>query len=64
MFSSLADPEKAGQRGKFLSIKIYPRKQEKISNKPPNLTPIGTRKRRKIKPKVSRRKKTFRSEKK
>ena len=37
---------KAVLRGKFIAIQSYLRKQKKISNKQPNLTPKATRERR------------------
>ena len=46
MVWNLWDEAKAVLRGKFIAIQSYVKKQEKISNKPPNLTPKTTRVRR------------------
>ena len=43
MIQNLWDAAKAVLRGKFIAIQAYLRKQEKISNKQPNLTPIAIR---------------------
>ena len=42
MIQNLWDAAKAVLRGKFIAIKSYLKKQEKISNKQPNITPKGT----------------------
>ena len=38
------DAAKAVLRGKFIAIQSYLKKQEKLSNKQPNLTPKGAKK--------------------
>ena len=53
MVQNLWDTAEAVLRGKFIAIQSYLRKQEKISNKQPNLTSKGTRKRQKKKKKQS-----------
>ena len=45
MVQNLWDTAEAVLRGKFIAIQSYLRKQEKISNKWPNLTPKETRER-------------------
>ena len=42
MIQSLQDAAKAVLRGKFIAIKSYLRKQEKITNKQPSLMPKAT----------------------
>ena len=56
MVQNLWDTAKAVLRGKCIAIQAYLKKQEKISNKKPNLTPKGAKKEQQIKPKTSRRK--------
>ena len=50
MTQNLWDAAKAVLRGKFIAIQSYFKKQEKISNKQPNLTPKAIRERRTKKP--------------
>ena len=45
MTQNLWHAAKAVLRGKFIAIQSYLKKQEKISNKQPNLTPKAIRKR-------------------
>ena len=53
---NLRDAAKAVLRGKVIVVQSYHKKQKKISNKQPKLTPKAIRERRTKNPKVIRRK--------
>ena len=56
MMQNLWDTAKEVLRGKFIPIPSYCKKQKKISNKQPKLTPKAIRERRTKNPKIIRRK--------
>lgn len=58
-FQNLQDAAKAVLSGKFYSSTILPQETRKISNKQPNLTPTGSRKRRTNKTKSQQKERNY-----